>query len=256
MNSINPGDINVLIAEDEADLRDLLAAKFRVFGFNVMTAHSGNSAWDKILQNSNIQIVITDDRMPNGSGFELLSKIKQQNSEFPRVFVISAFCDHTPEQLYHQGAEGFINKPFDTKVLLDVVRKSLLDTGDRWAHPLSRPPDITITENMGSKKDAIARHAFEFGRGGFFVETDKKLPSVGSLIGFDILMEPWHLAGAGHLRWILPRDNSSTTMVVGIEIVSLSGPSAAEVVCWISDAGPRPYIPLPMRLQTSTSKPS
>jgi DNA-binding response OmpR family regulator len=168
---INPSDIKILIAEDEPDLRDLLAAKFRVFGFNVETAHSGSAAWDKLLQSDDFQIVVTDLRMPDGTGFDLLNKVKGRNVMFPRVFVISAFSDVPKHQLFDAGAEDFMPKPFDTKILLDVIRKSLLKTEDRWRAPSSKPAKVDLSFELSELSEAIATEEFGAGRGGFLFGT-------------------------------------------------------------------------------------
>ncbi len=243
---IQPKDIHVLIAEDEPDLRDLLAAKFRVFGFQVSTAHNGTAAWDKVIEDGNIHIVITDIRMPNGTGHGLLQKCKKKNPALPKVFLISAFTDHTEEELFHIGSEGFINKPFDTKVLLDVVRKSLLKLEDRWRAQNADQPLDTIKVTLGDLKTSLDNKKFAFGRGGFFVETHQALPDIGTYVGFDVLAEPWSFKGTGILKWVsLEGDVSQGLSYAGIEVISLEGPSNKDIITWINNNNPQAYIPSP-----------
>lgn len=240
---INPKDIKVLIAEDEPDLRDLLAAKFRVFGFNVSTAHNGSVAWDKLLADKDIQIVITDIRMPNGSGYELLKKSKENNPVFPRVFLISAFTDYTEAELFALGAEGFINKPFDTKILLNIVRKSLLKTSDRWRAQNAETPKDHLNFVLDGLEVSTQSREIAFGRGGFYAPCTQDLPEEGTLISFDFKAAPWTLHGTGYVRWTKTKDERR---YAGIEIVSLSGESADDLLKWIEDSKPRPYIPTPL----------
>lgn len=237
---INPRDIKVLIAEDEPDLRDLLAAKFRVFGFDVSTAHNGSAAWDKLLTDDNIQIVITDIRMPNGSGYDLLKKCKERNSVFPRVFLISAFTDYTEAELFGLGAEGFINKPFDTKILLNIVRKSLLTTADRWRAQNAETPKKHLNFVMDGLEVSTQSGELGFGRGGFYAPSSVDIPDDGTLVSFDLKAAPWALNGTGFVRWSKTKDNRR---FAGIEIVSLSGGTSEELLKWIEDNAPQAFIP-------------
>jgi len=243
---INPRDIKVLIAEDEPDLRDLLAAKFRVFGFNVMTAHSGNMAWDKVLENSGVQIVVTDIRMPNGSGYELLQKCKQKDSEFPRVFLISGFTDYTVQELMALGSEGFISKPFDTKDLLNIVRKSLLNTSDRWRAQNADTPEFKLELEFPSLEKSTQNGYLLFGRGGFSAKIKTTLPDTNTLIQFHLNANPWTLQGTGIIRWKSPSDLLQPSEYVGLEIVSLDGPSSTELIEWLETQKPKAFIPSPL----------
>lgn len=241
---INPKDIHVLIAEDEPDLRDLLAAKFRVFGFQVATAHNGTAAWDKLLEDQNFHIVITDIRMPNGTGYSLLQKCKERHAVSPKVFLISAFTDHTEEELFAMGSEGFINKPFDTKVLLDVVRKSLLKLEDRWRPQNADQPPTLLSAQLPDLKSSIEQKKFGMGRGGFYFFTNQNLPEPGTPVGFEIQVQPWTLKGTGFLKWT-SKDDASQSSWSGIEVVSLLPPSSADIIRWIESASPKAFIPSP-----------
>ncbi len=240
---INPRDIKVLIAEDEPDLRDLLATKFRVFGFNVSSAHNGSAAWDKLLADKDIQIVITDIRMPNGSGYDLLKKCKDRDPVFPRVFLISAFTDYTEAELFSLGAEGFINKPFDTKILLNIVRKSLLKTSDRWRAQNAETPKDHLNFIMDGLEISTQSGELAFGRGGFYAPCAHDIPEDGTLVSFDLKAAPWALHGTGFVRWSKTKDNRRFT---GIEIVSLAGESSDALLEWIEKNKPQAYIPTPL----------
>lgn len=240
---INPGEIQVLICEDEPDLRDLLAAKFRVFGFDVITSPNGNTAWDILLQNPNIQIIISDIRMPNGSGYELLQKCKERNPVFPRVFLISGFTDYSEAELFNLGSEGFISKPFDTKVLLSIVRKSLLSLSDRWRGQNTDIPESQIEFSEESLEKALDSKKLRFGRGGFCIETTQTLPLVGESIAFKLQVSPWMTHGTGRVRWKNPGKNSESSQEAGIEITSLEGAHREEVINWILKEKFQAYIP-------------
>lgn len=237
---INPGEVRVLIAEDEPDLRDLLAAKFRVFGFDVVTAENGTVAWDVLLKDSKVQIVITDIRMPNGTGYELLKKCKERDPVFPRVFLISAFSDFSQAHLFNMGSEGFISKPFDTKVLLSIVRKSLLSVSDRWRGQNVEIPEIKVEMNAPSFEESIQQNQFRLGRGGFCMKSDiKNLPEEGEGICYSVDTAPLSFHGTGVVRW----KSSKQDPCIGIEIISLEGEHREDVVQWILENKPQAYVP-------------
>lgn len=249
---INPSDINILIAEDEPDLRDLLAAKFRVFGFNVETAHSGDSAWEKVQSISDLQIVVTDVRMPGGSGYDLLKNCKNRNAILPKVFVISAFSDFPRHQLYDMGAEGFMTKPFDTKVLLDVIRKSLLSAEDRWRAPNSTTKKGDVSADLPKLDDAIASQVFGAGRGGFFVKGTAAKELYDQLVSFNYDFDGQKFEGTGIIRWMDPNPNESSAELpnhYGVEIVQLGKESADLFTGLLADPLPQPYIPCPDSLK-------
>ena len=64
----------ILIVEDEADIRAALAAWFEEEGFETFTANSGRDALE-ILANTDIDLVLTDMKMPSMDGIELLERI-------------------------------------------------------------------------------------------------------------------------------------------------------------------------------------
>ena len=250
---INPSDIKILIAEDEPDLRDLLAAKFRVFGFNVDVAHSGAAAWEKLESNDDFQIVVTDVRMPDSSGYDLLSKAKNRNVLFPKVFVISAFSDIPKHQLFDAGAEGFMPKPFDTMILLDVIRKSLLSTDDRWRAPSSTPPKENLVLEFPEASEAMDLQEFGVGRGGFYIKGTLDSALIDQLVSFDFKLGSRELKGTGIIRWANPDPNESANPVTieyyGVEIVQMVGESAEFFNSLLGDEPPKAYITCPDHLK-------
>ncbi|MBK6797193.1 MAG: sigma-54-dependent Fis family transcriptional regulator [Acidobacteria bacterium] len=119
----------ILIAEDDADLRDLLQDDLEHAGYEVRVAVDGRSALTHIEQDGEIiDLVITDVKMPGMTGDQLLGSIRAQRSEIP-VIVITAFG--TVEQaveIVKAGAFQDLTKPFDTDELLQTVAKALDQT--------------------------------------------------------------------------------------------------------------------------------
>lgn len=111
---------NILIVDDEDNVSSLLCKILKKEKYNVFSACDGIEAID-ILEEQNIDIVITDIRMPRLSGIELLKRIKEIDSSI-QVIMITAFGElQTAIEALRIGAKDYITKPFD----IEDVKKSV-----------------------------------------------------------------------------------------------------------------------------------
>ncbi|MBU4351273.1 response regulator [Candidatus Parcubacteria bacterium] len=69
----------ILLVEDDSFLIDIYTTKFKEMGFNIDVAQDGNQALRKILEN-NVELVLLDIVLPHVDGWEILKKIRQENS--------------------------------------------------------------------------------------------------------------------------------------------------------------------------------
>ena len=114
----------ILIVEDEQDMLHGLHKTLSNQGHKVEIAETGSAGLEKV-QKSNFDIVITDLKMPDVDGIELLQKVKELHSD-TIVIVITGFgtVENAVEAM-KLGAYDYITKPFDTEHLRMVVRKAL-----------------------------------------------------------------------------------------------------------------------------------
>lgn len=113
----------VLCVDDEPEIIELLKEKLEEKGIDVLSANSGNSAFD-VYQKSKIDCLITDVRMPDGTGVELITKIREENKKLP-VYLITGHLDHSEKQVRTLKIEAVIFKPFDIDELADTVLHTL-----------------------------------------------------------------------------------------------------------------------------------
>ncbi|MGE0764333.1 MAG: response regulator, partial [Bdellovibrionales bacterium] len=215
---INPRQVRILVVDDESSIREVLATRFAIFGFQTVVAGSGEEAWQKISQDPTINIVVTDLSMPGMDGQELLIKCKSMNAELPRVFAITGNPTWSVEKLYALGAEGVLHKPFDARTLLNVTRSSLLSFGER----LRYPPYATTNHNLifdVSSPSAPQDH-LALARGGFCFTGKQTLPGVGHYLNLDLNLGQMSLHGCGLVRWHRKEDKGGNT-VCGVEFVHL-----------------------------------
>ncbi len=116
----------ILIAEDDPDLRDLLQDELEDAGYETIVCINGQKALDHIeRKNEQIDLLLTDIRMPGLSGNELLALIRESRPEVP-VIVITAFGSvEQAVEMVKGGAFQYLTKPFDTEDLLQTVSKAL-----------------------------------------------------------------------------------------------------------------------------------
>lgn len=117
----------ILVVDDEPDLRTLYELTLLRAGYEVETAGNVLEAQQR-LQNKRYDILITDMRLPDGLGMELLTTL-QKNKRSERCIVITAYgsAENAVEAL-KTGAFDYLTKPVDLKLFRSVVASALQDT--------------------------------------------------------------------------------------------------------------------------------
>lgn len=113
--------INLLVVEDDDQLRESLRRHLSEQNYTVSTASNGNEAIP-LLYGRGFKLVVLDLKMPYLDGFKVLQFIK---STFPdvKVIVLTGYGDLTNIQKCKSlGADEIINKPYDLEHLFDSVR--------------------------------------------------------------------------------------------------------------------------------------
>lgn len=220
--------LRVLVADDEEILREVLAFEFRRRGHEVVEAANGHEAFELISANP-VDVVVTDVRMPDGDGVELLQRIKAHDIRLPVVIFITALTDLTHADAYDMGVEAIFSKPFDRKALLAVVERLALPVLERLAVPPSaREVDADIVRAHPDPAAARAEHAFALGRGGFFTGDPTGVPAEGRTVAFQVHLGPAEeppLAGVGVVRWRREQSEGGLHAGAGIEFGYLEDPA-------------------------------
>jgi len=112
---------HVLIAEDDSELRELLALVLEHAGYKVCQCSNGEQLLAQLNQQPAFDLVISDIRMPGLNGLEVLA---QRNKKMPQppFICMTAFGDEqTHRKARHLGAVATIDKPFDLDELMELV---------------------------------------------------------------------------------------------------------------------------------------
>jgi CheY-like chemotaxis protein len=120
---MNENPISVLVVDDEPVLRELVAFILIDKGFQVLEAESGDAAFQLICKND-FDVVVSDVRMPNGSGVELLTRISNMTKRKPMVFLVSGYSEISLEEARRLGARDLLNKPVDYDKLCQAIISS------------------------------------------------------------------------------------------------------------------------------------
>jgi len=121
---VNQTTRKILIADDDDSLRRVLEFQLQEAGYAVQAAENGARALE-IFSSEAVDCLLTDWRMPQMSGAELLKRAGAINSEVP-VIIITAFGDvETAVEAMRGGAFDFITKPFNRQAILLTVEKAL-----------------------------------------------------------------------------------------------------------------------------------
>jgi len=114
----------ILIVDDEKNYPLILRAVLEEEGFEAMTANSGQEALD-IINNSDVDLVLTDMKMPYMDGIELLERVKAKDPELPVVMMTAYGTVEKAVEAIQKGAYNYILKPFDNDTLVVFVKKAI-----------------------------------------------------------------------------------------------------------------------------------
>lgn len=151
---MNNSKRRILIVDDEPLIGSSLEEAFRKWEYDVTLLKEGRSALKK-LQKETYDIVLTDVRMPNISGMEVLEKVKQKSPE-TAVIMITAFgtIDHAVEAM-KKGAYDYITKPFsldEIKLCIErfLQNKELKEDNRNLTHALQE--EYSLKKFIGQNK--------------------------------------------------------------------------------------------------------
>ncbi len=113
---------SILIVDDEPEMRAALSHALNRSGYSVESASNGHEALEKIKKDV-FGMVITDMKMPEMSGMQVLEEVKKMSPQIP-VIMMTAFgtIDNAVEAM-KVGASDYIIKPFSTEILEETIRK-------------------------------------------------------------------------------------------------------------------------------------
>jgi len=117
----------ILLVEDDSNLREALADTLRLNGYQVVQAEDGQQALLKLQQHV-VDLVLSDVQMQPMDGFELLQNIKQKNLNIPVVMMTAYGTIEKAVQAIREGATDYLVKPFESDELINLLEALLPDS--------------------------------------------------------------------------------------------------------------------------------
>src|SRR4026209_1612981 len=117
----DPAAKRILVADDQRSLRELLAIVLRREGYEVLLAENGKMALAG-LTGGPVDLLISDIKMPDMSGVEVLRSAKQIDPALPAIMMTAFASTETAVEAMRLGACDYLVKPFDVDELKLKVR--------------------------------------------------------------------------------------------------------------------------------------
>lgn len=113
----------IMIADDDQDILNLVAALLIDSGYRVVTSYNGDGL-ESLDETGLPDLLLLDIRMRHGrNGKEIAARLKRQKATQNLPIVLISANHDIVEAVEESGADGFVQKPFNVKQLMEVVRQ-------------------------------------------------------------------------------------------------------------------------------------
>ncbi len=126
--AIDRQDVRILVVDDDKDLADGLVEHLSNLGYSAAAAYSGREGLSRF-ENGDFQLVITDLKMPDMDGMELLEAVKARDKQAVVVVITGYGTIESAVKAIRNGAYDFITKPIKMEELEVIIERAL----DRYA---------------------------------------------------------------------------------------------------------------------------
>src|ERR1700733_7891042 len=143
-----------LVADDEQNLRRVLAAMLRRDGHEVVQAANGQEAIERL---ADVDVVITDLRMPGADGMEVLRTASKNHPHVPVIMITAYGSVGQAVEAIKAGAFDYIEKPFEQDSIRVIVDKAI---GQATANRLAPRSTLYAPEaDFGGKYGLVGQSA-------------------------------------------------------------------------------------------------
>jgi DNA-binding NtrC family response regulator len=114
--------INVLVVDDDKEIRNTLIAILESENYLVQTAESGKKAI-RLCEKTTFDVALIDIELPDIKGTELLHILKEKQPKMVRIIITGHPSIENAAKSVNEKADGYIMKPFDIQELLAIIKK-------------------------------------------------------------------------------------------------------------------------------------
>lgn len=169
---------NVMVVEDDNDLREALNETLTLAGYRVATAGDGQEALRQ-LDERQFDLVVSDIQMPHMDGHTLLKKLKGQQPELPVMLMTAYGSIQQAVDAMRDGAVDYMVKPFEAEVLVNMVSRYASQTRSELTDVVAADAQskhlfqiakrvaqsdatVMITGESGVGKEVLARYIHQY----------------------------------------------------------------------------------------------
>ena len=219
----------ILLVDDEPFILELMRSFLDERLYQITTASCGKDAFD-LIKRSNFDAVISDIRMPNGTGADLLAWVRELNPIKPPILFVTGYSDVPPDELLARGADNYVIKPFNVDDFAAVVGDLIKEPAERLAGP--KPENVKTVTIAVSDISALfdgTENTVALGRSGMFVTSLPEWVKPQQTIAFDLQSSNGKsFSGFGRVMWqrkpstLNPHKPGSGILFTGLEPASLA----------------------------------
>lgn len=131
----------ILLADDSITIQKVVNLTFTDEGINVVTVGNGELALRKLSEDT-FDLVLADIFMPGRNGYEVCEFVKTtpQHADIPVILLVGAFEPFDKSEAARVRADGHLTKPFESRILVETVKRLLAESAVRKAAANPPPP--------------------------------------------------------------------------------------------------------------------
>ncbi len=121
----------ILVVDDDHDTRQLSVDVLASSGYHIEIAKDGAAGWKALQSGNNYDLVVTDNKMPNMTGIEMIEKLRSARITVPVIMATKHLPDHEFARKPWLRPDATLQKPFSNDDLLQMVKKILRSAAKR-----------------------------------------------------------------------------------------------------------------------------
>lgn len=154
---------NILVVEDNADMRELFCTVLSDGGYHAIPAVDGENALD-IMDREYIDLIVADIMMPNMDGYELTKILRDANYELPILIVTAKDQFSDMQRAFHIGSDDYMIKPINVNELLlrveALLRRAKISSEKRITVGSTTLDYDALTVTLNGKESILPQKEF------------------------------------------------------------------------------------------------
>lgn len=114
--------LKILIVDDEEDIIDLTGTSLETEGAEVLSALNGREGLTLYLQNKDVNAIVTDMKMPEMDGAEMIQAIRESCQAVP-IIAVTGYSEYSEEHIKKIGGSDFFFKPLPMTDLIQKIKE-------------------------------------------------------------------------------------------------------------------------------------